>query len=65
MNAHLQIKTKAQNEGNMITDYADGSFSVQSADKRFATIYKPDGTEHCMDLTESLDALTAYDYPRK
>jgi hypothetical protein len=65
MNAHLQIKTKAQNEGKVITDYADGSFSVQSADKRFATMYKPDGTEHRMDLTESLDALTAYDYPRK
>ena len=65
MNAHLQIKTKAQNEGKVITDYADGSFSVQSADKRFVTMYKLDGTENRMDLTESLDSLTAYDYPRK
>ena len=65
MNAHLQIKTKAQSEGKVVKNYADGSFSVQSADAKVAVLYKPDGTEHQIDLTESLDALTAYEYPRK
>jgi hypothetical protein len=65
MKKKLQIITAARAKGKIIREYADGSFSIQSPEKAVATVYKPDGTEYRIPVSESLDALYASEYPRK
>ena len=76
MKTHLELIASVRAEGKIIREYTNGVFSVQTPGKTVETVYKPDGTVYriamnkkgamvrCKD-TESLDALYAYEYPRK
>lgn len=76
MKTHIQAKAQAQAEGKIIREYTNGVFSTQTPGKTVETVYKPDGTVYRIAMnkkgvmvrykdTESLDALYAYEYPRK
>lgn len=65
MKTHSQALSAAQAAGKIIKRYSCGSFSVRSPEKTVATVYKPDGTEYRINVTESLETLFSYEYPRK
>ncbi len=65
MKTHLDIITSARAEGKIIKQYVGGAFSIQSPEKAVGTVYTPDGTEYRIPVSESLDALYAYEFPRK
>jgi hypothetical protein len=65
MKTHLEVIASARAEGKIIKQYVGGAFSIQSPEKTVATVYRPDGTEYRIPVTESLDALYASEYPRK
>jgi hypothetical protein len=65
MKTHLEIIASAHSEGKIIKQYVGGAFSIQLPEKTVMTVYKPDGTEYRIPVTESLNSLYAYEFPRK